>query len=69
MQAGIDANDVKTWLAYNETTGKVEPVRVDPILGAVEIFGVPYTGGTYTTIKDAKIDANDVKTKLAYNEG
>lgn len=67
-QAKIDENDIKTWLAYNETTGFVEPVRVDPILGAVYIFNVADAGGTYTALNNAKIDQNDVKTLLAYNE-
>ncbi len=68
MQAKIDQNDVKTWLAYNETTGLVEPVRVDPILGYVEIYAVNDSGQTYTAINNAKIDQNDTKTLLAYNE-
>lgn len=67
MNAGIDQNDVKTWLAYNDTTGLVENVRVDPITGALLVYGVPDTGLTYTTIEGAKIDGNDVKTKTAYN--
>lgn len=66
--AKIDQNDVKTWLAYNETTGLVEPVRVDPILGAIEVFGVASSGLVYTTIPNAKIDENDTKTLLGYNE-
>jgi hypothetical protein len=67
MEAKIDQNDVKTWLAYNETTGLVEPVRVDPVTGALKCFGVADTGLTYTTVIGAKIDANDVKIKTAYN--
>lgn len=67
MEAHIDENDVKTWLAYNETTGLVEPVRVDPVTGAIEVFLVADTGLTYTTVESAKIDQNDVKTKTAYN--
>ena len=67
MQAHIDQNDVKTWLAYNETTGLVEPVQVDPITGAILVYAVPDTGLTYTTVEGAKIDANDVKTITAYN--
>lgn len=63
----IDENDVKTWLAYNETTGLVEPVRVDPVTGALKCFGVADTGLTYTEVEGAKIDGNDVKTITAYN--
>lgn len=66
--AKIDENDVKTWLAYNETTGLVEPVRVDPVLGYVEVYNVVATAGTYTAIPNAKIDENHVKTLLAWNE-
>ena len=67
MQAGIDANDVKTWLLYNDTTGKVEPARTDPVTGAILIYGVTPDANTPATIDHALIDANDVKTKLAYN--
>ena len=63
----IDQNDVKSWVAYNETTALVEPVRVDPVTDALKVFGVADTGLTYTTVEGAKIDANDVKTKTAYN--
>lgn len=66
--AKIDENDVKTWLAYNETTGLVEPVQVDPTTGALLIFIQPYDGTIYTAINNAKIDGNDVKTLLGYNE-
>lgn len=64
----IDENDVKTWVAYNETTGLVEPLRVDPVTGALLCYGVSDTGGTFTDINNAKIDQNDVKTKIGYNE-
>ena len=67
MEARIDQNDVKTWVAYNETTGATEPIQVDPTTGAILIFGVTGTGLTYTTREGAKIDENDVKTKTAYN--
>lgn len=66
--AQIDQNDVKTWLAYNETTGLVEPVRVDPVFGAIEVFVVTDTVGAITALNTAKIDQNDVKTLLGYNE-
>lgn len=68
MQARIDQNDKATLLAYNETTGLVEPIRVDPVLGYVEVFAVPYVSGTYTTVDRAKIDQNDRPTLSAYNE-
>lgn len=66
--AKIDENDVKTWLAYNETTGLVEPLRVDPIFGYLEVFNVANTGSATGTEQIARIDENDAKTKLGYNE-
>ena len=65
--AKIDQNDVKTWLAYNETTGLVEPIRVDPVTDAILVYEVAIDANTPTDINDAHIDQNDVKTKLAYN--
>lgn len=66
--AKIDQNEVKTWLAYNETTGLVEQVRVDPVFGYVEVFVVEDDGLTPSALNHALIDQNKVKTKLAYNE-
>lgn len=64
----IDENDKPAWLAYNETTGLVEPVRVDPIFGYVQIFAVADDSSTPTAINTAKIDGNDNPTVLAYND-
>lgn len=64
----IDENDKPALLAYNETTGLVEPVRVDPVLDALYVFGVTDGGGTYTAINRALIDENENSTLLAYNE-
>jgi len=64
----IDDNDKPVLLAYNETTGLVEPVCVDPIFGAIQIYTVADTGLTYSSINDAKIDENDNSTMLGYNE-
>lgn len=66
--AQIDQNDVKTWLLYNETTGLIENAVVDPITGALLIYGVVSDLNTPTAINHALIDQNDVKTKLLYNE-
>ena len=66
--AKIDSNDKPTWLAYNETTGFVEPVRVDPITGAVLVFGVAPDANIPTTLNVARTDANDYPTQLGYNE-
>lgn len=68
MQARIDENDAKTWLAYNETTSLIEHVVVDPILNALYIFLITPDINTPTTLNNAKIDENDVKTLLGYNE-
>lgn len=67
-QARIDENDKPTLLAYNETTGTPEPVRVDSVLGALLIFGVATDSNTPTTINRAFIDENDNPTLLFYNE-
>ena len=64
----IDSNDKPVLLAYNETTGLVEPVRVDPTLGYLEVFGVTADSNTPTAINRAFIDANDNATLTAYNE-
>lgn len=64
----IDENDKPVLRAYNETTGLVESVRVDPVFGAVEIFGVAPDSNTPTAINRAFIDANENSTLTAYNE-
>lgn len=64
----IDSNDKPTWLAYNETTGQVESVRVDPVLGYLEVFGVVADANVPTAISTAAIDANANSTLTAYNE-
>lgn len=66
--AKIDQNDVKTWLAYNETTGLVESVYVDPATDALMIYVSTSGTPTVTALNNAKIDQNDVKTLLSYNE-
>lgn len=66
--ARIDQNDKPTWLAYNETTGLVENVYVDPITNALLIFIVASDSNTPTALHAAKIDANDYPTQIAYNE-
>ena len=63
----IDDNDKPVLLAYNETTGLVESIRVDPINGYVEVYGVN-ASGTYTALNNAKIDENENSTLLGYNE-
>lgn len=67
-RAKIDQNDNPTWIAYNETTGGVEAVAVDPITNALYVFGVSPDGNTPTTLNNAKIDANDSATEIGYND-
>jgi hypothetical protein len=64
----IDNNDKPVLLAWNETTGKPEPIRVDPIFGYVEIYVVAMATPTGTTLDYAKIDGNDNATLLGWND-
>lgn len=64
----IDQNSVKTWLAYNETTGLVEPVAVDSVTGALLVYVTGAGGVPPNSLDTAKIDENEVKTLLGYNE-
>ena len=64
----IDQNDKPTLLAYNETTKQVEPWRVDPVLGYVEIFVTAMATPTGTSLNNAKIDQNDNATLLGWND-
>lgn len=68
MSTYIDENDKPVWLAYNETTGLCEPVRVDPTLGYIEVYVVPVDSNTPNTLNNAKIDENENSTLLGYNE-
>jgi len=64
----IDSNDKPALLAYNETTGLVEPVRIDAVLGYLEVFGVAPDANVPTSITRAFIDANDNQTLTGYND-
>lgn len=55
-------------LAWNDTTGATEPVRVDPIFDYVEIDVVGTNSGTYTAINRAFIDGNNNATLLGWND-
>lgn len=66
--AKIDANEKNTWTAYNETTGLIEDVVVDPVTGALLVFGVTFDGNTPTALNRSLIDANDIPTETGYNE-
>ena len=66
--ADIDANTRNTWLLYNETTGGVEPARVDPITGALLVYGVTADANTPATYNRAGIDGNSRNTISLWNE-
>lgn len=66
--AQIDQNDKPTWLAYNETTGLVEPVMCDPVTGSLYIYVVAADSNTPTAINRALIDSNDNATQIGYND-
>lgn len=63
-----DANSRNTLSALNETTGLIEPLRVDPIFGALEIYGVVTDNNTPTTYNRAGIDGNGRNTLSAWND-
>lgn len=66
--AKIDENDKPTLLAYNETTGSVESMRVDAIFGALEMYAINIATSVPSSLKNAKIDGNDNPTLLGWNE-
>ena len=66
--AKIDKNDVRTWLAYNDTTGLVEPVVVDPVTGALLIYVSSTTMTVPPSLNNSKIDANDVRTLSGFDD-
>lgn len=66
--ANIDSNQKGTWTAYNEATGLVERVRVDPVLNAVLVFGVTADANIPSSVSNARIDENHKDTILGYNE-
>lgn len=63
-----DQDFVTSLLCYNETTGGVEPARVDPSTGALLVLVVTEDSTSPASIENAKRDQNDVESKLAYNE-
>lgn len=64
----MDNNHVVPILCYNETTGLTEPARVDPVTGALLVYGVSATTGTPSDITVFPRDENHVAVKGAYNE-
>lgn len=66
--AYIDGNERNTISLYNETTGLIEPARVDPVTGALLIFAVSPDANTPTTFNRAGIDGNSKNTLSAWND-
>jgi hypothetical protein len=66
--ADIDSNTRNTWLLYNETTGLIEPARVDPITGALLVYGVTADANTPATYNRAGIDGNSRNTISLWND-
>lgn len=64
----MDDNHVTPILCYNETTGQAEPARVDPVTGALLVYGVKDTLGTPSAVTVFDRDGNHVPVKGAYNE-
>lgn len=60
--AYIDGNTRNTWSLYNETTGLIEPARVDPVTGALLIYGVGSASPTPASYNRAGIDGNSRNT-------
>jgi hypothetical protein len=68
MNAKIDDNTRNTWALYNETTGLIEPARVDPITGALLVYGVSADANSPTTYNRAGIDGNSRNTISLWND-
>lgn len=64
----MDENHVVPLLCYNETTGQVEPARVDPVTGALLVYGVLASTGSPSAVTTFSRDENHVAVKGAYNE-
>ena len=66
--AYIDANDRNTLSLWNDTTGLIEPARVDPATGALLITIVSISPTTVASFNRAGIDANSRNTLSAWDE-
>lgn len=60
--ADIDGNTRNTWLLYNETTGGVEPARVDPVTGALLVYIAEVGSATPSSYNRNGIDENGRNT-------
>lgn len=66
--AYIDSNTRNTWSLYNETTGLIEPARVDPVTGALLVYGVGSISVTPSSYNRAGIDSNNKNTLSGLDE-
>jgi hypothetical protein len=66
--AYIDANTRNSWSLYNETTGIIEPARVDPVTGALLIYAVGNISATPSSFNRAGIDGNGRDTLAGLDE-
>jgi hypothetical protein len=66
--ANIDYNSRNVLTAYNETTGLIENLKVDPVTGALLVYGIAADSNTPTPYTRAGIDGNSRNTLSAWNE-
>lgn len=66
--AHIDQNSRNILTGYNNTTGLIENFHVDPVTGALLVYGVASDGNTSSERLNAKMDGNSRNTLSAYNE-
>lgn len=67
--AYIDENTRDTLSLYNETTGQIEPARVDPVTGALLIYAVGnLTPPSPASFNRAGIDGNSRNTLSGWND-
>lgn len=64
----IDANNRNVLSAQNDDTGEIEDLYVDPVTGALLVYGVADAGGTFTDLNELGIDENGRNTLGAWNE-
>jgi hypothetical protein len=66
--AFIDGNTRDTWSLWNDTTGLIEPARVDPVTGALLVYAVGNASVTTTSFNRAGIDGNGRDTLSGWDD-
>ena len=66
--AFIDENTRNTWSLYNDTTGLIEPARVDPVTGALLIYATGIVSATPSSYNRAGIDSNGRNTLSGWDD-